>query len=136
MDQLKEELFKEEILDKIGMLKYQSAIIECASKEYWTKVVWVPRKKVYYDRNRLDETSPEFKKAIEELVPTMIMGHLRRCENPNPKQLDLAREFGITPPVGYTFVRPHSRHVHKAELARFRPKSALEILYGQTADLA
>jgi hypothetical protein len=100
-------------------------------KEYWTKVVWVPRKKVYYDRARLDQTSPQFKKAIEELVPTMIMGHLRRCENPNPKQLELAREFGIMPPVGYTFVRPHSRHVHKAELTRFRSKSALEILYGQ-----
>lgn len=80
---------------------------------------------------RLDQTSPQFKKAIEELIPTMIMGHLRRCENPNPKQLELAREFGIMPPVGYTFVRPHSRHVHKAELTRFRSKSALEILYGQ-----
>lgn len=100
-------------------------------KEYWTKVVWVPRKKVYYDQIRLNETSPEFMKAIEELVPTMIMGHLRRCENPNPKQLELAREFGIIPPVGYTFVRPHSRNVHKAELTRFRSKSALEILYGQ-----
>lgn len=100
-------------------------------KEYWTKVVWVPRKKVYYDRARLDQTGSQFKKAIEELIPTMIMGHLRRCENPNPKQLELAHEFGIMPPVGYTFVRPHSRHVHKAELTRFRSKSALEILYGQ-----
>lgn len=106
-------------------------LIDNRKKEYWTKVVWVPRKKVYYDRARLDPTSPQFKKAIEELVPTMIMGHLRRCENPNPKQLELAREFGIMPPVGYTFVRPHSRHVHKAELTRFRSKSALEILYGQ-----
>lgn len=100
-------------------------------KEYWTKVVWVLRKKVYYDRARLDQTGSQFKKAIEELIPTMIMGHLRRCENPNPKQLELAHEFGIMPPVGYTFVRPHSRHVHKAELTRFRSKSALEILYGQ-----
>lgn len=105
--------------------------VDNRKKEYWTKVVWVPRKKVYYDRERLDENSPRFKKAIEELVPTMIMGHLRRCENPNPKQLELAKEFGVMPPVGYTFVRPHSRHVHHAELTRFRSKSALEILYGQ-----
>ncbi|MFQ5853096.1 MAG: hypothetical protein ACE5JU_21260 [Candidatus Binatia bacterium] len=100
-------------------------------KEYWTKVVWVPRKKVVYERERLKSDAPQFRKNIDQLIPTLIMGHLRRCENPNPKQLELAKEFGITPPFGYTFVRPHSRHIHKAELTRYRSKSALEILYGQ-----
>ena len=97
------------------------------TERYWTKVIWLPRKKIIYNRRDKKQTET----VIREFIPVFVQGHLRRCENPSEAQIKLANEFGIIPPAGYTFVRPHNRHVDRNQLIRYRSKSALLILYSQ-----
>lgn len=99
-------------------------------KIHWNKVVWLPRKKIIYDNKKLGRLKV-VKEKINEFIPVMVNGHLRHCVNPSPKQLELAREYGIIPPEGFTFVRPYTKHIDKNYLTRYRSKSALMILYGE-----
>jgi hypothetical protein len=112
--------FKKNIKDSEGKLLPKA-------DRYWTKVVWLPRKKIIYNKRNKKQTET----LIREFIPVFVQGHLRRCENPSEAQIKLANEFGLIPPVGYTFVRPHKRHVDRNQLVQYRSKSALIILYGQ-----
>ncbi len=99
-------------------------------RKRWSKIIWVPRKKIIYNKGKVEKLRM-LKDRLNELIPVMVHGHLRRCENPSEKQIALAKEFGIIPPSGFTFVRPYSKQIDANYLTRYRSKSALMLLYSE-----
>jgi len=112
----------------------QRVVVKANGKEkkgtQWTKIIWVPRKKIIYNRNNVEKLRT-FKEKINEIIPVMVAGHLRHVENPSPKQLEIAKEYGVFPPPGFTFIRPHTRGIDQNILTRYRSRSALMILYSE-----
>lgn len=64
--------------------------------QVWTKVIWVPRKRIVYNRHNLEKLKT-VREKINEAIPVMVQGHLRQVENPSRKQLEIAKEFGVVP---------------------------------------
>jgi HJR/Mrr/RecB family endonuclease len=58
-----------------------------------------------------------------------VQQHLRKVGQPSDLQILLAKQYGVSVPEGYTFVRPHERGANSARLIIYRSRSALQSLY-------
>lgn len=90
------------------------------------RIVYLPR------INYREKPSP--KKCRESLDHTtrsahFVQKHLRKVGQPSDLQILLAKQYGVSVPEGYTFVRPHERGVNSARLVIYRSRSALQSLY-------
>ena len=88
---------------------------------------------VYLPRINYRE-KPSLQKCRESLDHTtrsahFVQKHLRKVGQPSDLQILLAKQYGVSVPEGYTFVRPHERGANSARLIIYRSKSALQSLY-------
>jgi len=56
-----------------------------------------------------------------------VIGHLRKALHASETQIQIAHRYGITPPEGFTFVRPHKRG-EKVQERIYRSRSALQCI--------
>ncbi len=97
-------------------------------KELKEKVVWLPRSRVVY-KHLEDFDESEWEKIVQNIAPTEVDGYTRKCKNPSPKQLELAKRFGVVVPFGETFVRPHHRKGYSKESVKYKSRSAFSLLF-------
>lgn len=89
-------------------------------------VIWLPRQHINYIGPREDI---DVDGVIYDVAPCDVAGHIRRCRNPDPAQLELARRYGIVVPEGRTFVRPHHRGEYVRGAPDYKSRSALQMLF-------
>jgi hypothetical protein len=98
-------------------------------KEKETKVRWLPRFRIIYEGlSEIDQS--ELEERVFSVSPHYVSGHIRRVQNPSSGQLELAKQYGVIVPTGYTFVRPHERVGHDVHRTLYKSRSALQTLYG------
>jgi hypothetical protein len=85
--------------------------------------IYLPR--VRYIRRLTPESSAHM--ANRSRRPHEVSEHMRRCTNPDSKQVALAQTLGFRVPEGFTFVRRHRRGEGEME-RRYRSISALSLL--------
>ncbi|GEM_PF-5518797 len=92
-------------------------------------VIWLPRERIHYEGipNRSEE---ELGHIVQDIAPTEVTGHPRKCKNPSPKQLELAKLYRVNVPEGHTFVKPHPRSGYKRTDPVYKSRSALQVLFG------
>lgn len=93
------------------------------------KIIWLPRFKTNY--LNLPEREEQLVDIVTSLSPADVTGHIRRAENPDPAQLELARNAGVIIPSGYTYVRPHKRSGSGPFTRVYKSRSAMQMLYGR-----
>jgi hypothetical protein len=101
---------------------------ERASRDSRVVIRYLPRFRVRYIGIR----EAEYKQASAEVTGHHVSGHLRRVRSASPLQLQIAKEFDIQVPDGFTFVRPHDRGGHAR--VYYRSRSALRLLYGSASN--
>ncbi len=99
-----------------------------------TTVIWLPRQKIRYIGMRPTLGERDLGDSIQDVAPNEVPGHPRRCANPNPKQLELARFYGMEVPDGHTFVTPYHRNSHTRAAPVYKSRSALQVLFGMRED--
>ena len=73
----------------------------------------------------------ELEERVISVAPTHIPGHpgrLTEGQNPNPKQLELAKQYDVVVPQGYTFARPYDKSGHETHPTMYKSRSALQVL--------
>ena len=93
------------------------------------KYIWLPRYKV--NLHGVPITEQDLESRLIQLGPSHVSGHIRKCENPSPSQLELAEKFGVQVPTGFTFVREHDRGSSRPFERQYRSRSAMYLFFGQ-----
>ncbi len=94
-------------------------------------IKWLPRFKIISHDVKKASTSP-LGDRVFNVAPAYVTGHIRRLgdsHNVGEHQLELAKQFGIVVPQGYTFVRPHERVGYDTSRDLYKSRSALHVLF-------
>lgn len=94
-------------------------------------VTWLPRTRIDYVGlpSSIKDAGPDLSSKVCQVASCDVVGHTRKCDNPNDIQLGLAAQHGIDVPEGYTYVRPHKRSSHTTTIKEYRSRSAVEVLF-------
>jgi hypothetical protein len=91
------------------------------------RVKWLPRFRINLQQD-VDIVDGDVLQRIVTLSPCHVSGHIRRCDNPSQRQIDIARSLGINLPEGYTFVREYERGSAE-QLRQYKSRSAFSLLF-------
>ena len=95
--------------------------------------IWIPR--FQYDLSKYQTTKTVQHQIRVTLSPHLVSGHIRRLPDghkASDQAIANAAEFGITVGGETTFVMPHERGEIE-QLSNYRSRSAIQMLFGETA---
>lgn len=90
------------------------------------RYVWLPKVRINY----IGKPDTSIEDKVFEVSPAHVTGHIRKVEKPSEKQLELAGQYGVFVPAGYTFVKPHDRGKYTKTSGKYKSRSALKTLFG------
>jgi hypothetical protein len=92
-------------------------------------VIWLPRTRVHYWGHEDAPCADDVDRIVREVASSNVVGHPRRCANPSPKQLELAKKYGCKLKPGQTFVGPYKKDGYQTGGPDYKSKSALKLLF-------
>lgn len=95
-----------------------------------SRIIWLPRQKVEY-LGLPEKVKGNLKRFMHAVASAEVPGHARKCKNPNPEQVKLAKQYKVHIPRGKTFVRPHRRLGYRRGSRSYKSRSALELLFAR-----